>query len=218
MNAYRVANPDRMPRRHLRLLRAVVRIELEPCPDESSALAREAQLLRVLRPKFNRAGTWPGQPRFVAWRRSADQIELGVASAPPEGWKSFGPLGSSAFPLHAALVRLLWFAVEPGRAVASLPFGWARGRFEGKVAIRTGSKTEETAASVEMLFSGQPAGFCDWLRAQMQDDLHPFHRTALEADLEFIAQMGTLREAIGGGRENGGPRHWAAGGSWAPTP
>ena len=34
LTSYRVANPDRMPRRHLRLLRAVERIELQACPDE----------------------------------------------------------------------------------------------------------------------------------------------------------------------------------------
>lgn len=57
---YRVANPDRIPRRHLRLLRAVQQIQFELCLDESSALARESELLRSLRPRFNRAGTWPG--------------------------------------------------------------------------------------------------------------------------------------------------------------
>src|ERR1700683_3223656 len=35
---YRVANPDRMPRRHLRMLRAVERIEIQECDNESSAL------------------------------------------------------------------------------------------------------------------------------------------------------------------------------------
>jgi excinuclease ABC subunit C len=56
LGSYRVANPERLPRRHLRLLRAVVRIDLEECPNEPSALAREAELLRDLRPRFNRAG------------------------------------------------------------------------------------------------------------------------------------------------------------------
>ena len=45
---YRVANPDRLRKRHLRLLRAVARIELELCRDEQAALAREAELLLAL--------------------------------------------------------------------------------------------------------------------------------------------------------------------------
>ena len=64
LGSYRVANPDRMPRRHLRMLRAVVRVELRECPDEASALA--------LRPKFNRAGTVAGAtaPSRLAYQRS----------------------------------------------------------------------------------------------------------------------------------------------------
>src|SRR5258708_1497560 len=54
--SYRVANPDRMKRRHLRLVRAVVRIQLLECADESGALAKESELLRALQPRFNRAG------------------------------------------------------------------------------------------------------------------------------------------------------------------
>ena len=37
LSSYRVANPDRMARRHLRLLRQVVRIELQECADEMAA-------------------------------------------------------------------------------------------------------------------------------------------------------------------------------------
>ncbi len=68
LSSYRVANPDRMGRRHLRLLRQVVRIELLECSDEAAALAKEAELLRTLKPKFNRAGVWAGPPRFLLWR------------------------------------------------------------------------------------------------------------------------------------------------------
>ena len=39
-SSYRVANPDRLARRHLRLLRAVARVELQECADEASALAK----------------------------------------------------------------------------------------------------------------------------------------------------------------------------------
>src|SRR5436853_2484063 len=58
LGSYRVANPDRMSRRHLRLVNSASRIELHKCDSEASALAKEAALLRNLRPPFNRAGTW----------------------------------------------------------------------------------------------------------------------------------------------------------------
>src|SRR5258706_7623422 len=94
--SYRVANPDRMRPRHLRLVRAVARIDLQECPDESSALARESELLRALRPRFNRAGTWPVLPRFLAWRITEEGAQLAVREATEAGWVSCGPLGGGA--------------------------------------------------------------------------------------------------------------------------
>src|SRR3977135_3680562 len=43
--SYRVANPERMARRTLRLLRLVEHIGWEECSDEHSALQRESELL-----------------------------------------------------------------------------------------------------------------------------------------------------------------------------
>jgi len=65
LTSYRVANPDRLARRHLRLLRQVMKIGLQECTDEAAALAKESELLRALKPKFNRAGVWPGNPRYL---------------------------------------------------------------------------------------------------------------------------------------------------------
>ena len=62
LSSYRVANPERMPRRIIRLLHCVTRIEFDVCPDEASALQREESLICVLSPRFNRAGkVWPRQ-------------------------------------------------------------------------------------------------------------------------------------------------------------
>ena len=58
LNNYRNANPDRMPRRHLRMIREVARIEFEFCENETVALQHEKNLLRTHKPKFNRAGVW----------------------------------------------------------------------------------------------------------------------------------------------------------------
>src|SRR6266478_4546805 len=103
LTSYRVANPDRMPRRHLRMLRAVRRIEFEKCSDEISALARESELLRLLKPKFNRAGVWPGTPRYLVWSWAADRLEFAVTEMPETGWSALGPYGSGAVFLRVAL-------------------------------------------------------------------------------------------------------------------
>ena len=54
--SYRVANPERMPRRLIRLLHQVARIEFDVCADEQTATWREEMLICLLAPKFNRAG------------------------------------------------------------------------------------------------------------------------------------------------------------------
>ncbi len=81
LGSYRVANPDRLGRRHLRLLSQVARIDLQECADESAALAKEAELLLALKPKFNRAGVWPATPRYLVWRRTAHTLELAMRDA-----------------------------------------------------------------------------------------------------------------------------------------
>jgi predicted GIY-YIG superfamily endonuclease len=92
--SYRVANPDRMPRRILRLVHLVESIVFEECADETAALSREAELLLKLRPKLNRAGVWRRTERFVAWRAESFWIELGglsIACGRRFGSEGFGP-------------------------------------------------------------------------------------------------------------------------------
>src|SRR2546425_2478686 len=105
LRSYRVANPDRMPRRHLRLLRNVARIELQECPDEPTALVRESELLRSVRPRFNRAGTWPAPRRFLVWRCVEEQLQLAVAEIPDADWRFYCPPWGAAFVLRARLAR-----------------------------------------------------------------------------------------------------------------
>ncbi len=71
-------------------------MDLEECPDETCALARESELLRTLRPRFNRAGTWTGPPRFLAWRKTEQGLDLAVLPALEDGWLCHGPFGAGA--------------------------------------------------------------------------------------------------------------------------
>lgn len=61
LSSYRVANPERLPRRIMRLLFKVRRIEFDVCVSEAAAVEREAALICVLQPRFNHAGqVWSG--------------------------------------------------------------------------------------------------------------------------------------------------------------
>ncbi len=78
LSSYRVANPERMPRRMIRLLHRVTRIEWDECASEEAARHREESLICVLMPKFNAAGkAWPlnGSQRDIWKERRAGNNE-----------------------------------------------------------------------------------------------------------------------------------------------
>jgi predicted GIY-YIG superfamily endonuclease len=186
---YRVANPDRLARRHLRLLRAVTRIELEECPTESAALEREAGLLLGLRPRFNRAGTWAGAPRFFGWRAGVDGVELAIGSAPRPGWVWFGPFGMGVVVFRESLVRLLWCALDEQRGLAQLPLGWFWGRHPEVAQIR-GAPAAILDAKIYLgtFSSGRSDEFAAWVRERVAVRQHPFEVAALEEDLETVCR------------------------------
>lgn len=67
--SYRVANPERLPRRIIQLLFQVRRIELDVCANEAAAQFREEELIGALCPRFNVTGVvWPTKRRMVMQR------------------------------------------------------------------------------------------------------------------------------------------------------
>ncbi len=192
LGSYRVANPDRMRRRHLRLLRAATRIDLEECADEPAALARESELLRALRPRFNRAGTWLAPSRFFIWRVTDQGIELGIADTFIAGWHSQGSLGGAVFAVRGLLLRLLWCALQPERGFAGMPAGWFQGPSRERVTIPspacTCSALRQAEAQLLSLFAGSPDGFLDWIRHRTSQQVHPFELAALGSDMEALKE------------------------------
>jgi predicted GIY-YIG superfamily endonuclease len=196
--SYRVANPQRLAPRHLRLLRAVTRIELRPCNDEFSALESEASLLRTLRPVFNRAGTWPGPPRYLAWQLRRDSLALAVLESAEPGWHCYGPLGAKATTVRAALARLLWCALNPNAGVSGLPEGWFAGRL-----VRIASLSlvwlpapdhVRLTSSIDDFLSGLGGSFCEWISEWTNGWTHPVDLAVREADLETITRFVASRD------------------------
>jgi hypothetical protein len=187
LSHYRVANPDRMGRRHLHLLRQVVRIELQECADELAALAREAELLRALKPKFNRAGVWPATPRFLVWRWVGRTVELATSETPAIGWLVFGPFGSGVVFLRAALVRLLWYALNPASGSTSMPQGWFHGRLGAVAAIEANSGGVDLVLA--KLFEGDTDGFVAWIGERTTLLVKAYDLEMRDADLETVTNV-----------------------------
>jgi predicted GIY-YIG superfamily endonuclease len=191
LNSYRVANPDRLSRRYLRLLRAVARIELQECPDETAALAREAELLLALKPKFNRAGTWPATPRFLVWQRDGTRLALAISETPAMGWQAFGPFGGGAIHLRAALARLLWYALNPAAGSSTMPAGWMHGRLGAVAEVTVVGTAERGSSEVEpilaKLFAGEAEGFVAWVGEQTKPLVQALDLAMRDADLETVS-------------------------------
>ena len=199
LNNYRLANPDRMPRRHLRMVREVARIEIQICSTESDAARHESKLIRSLKPRFNRAGVWPGSPKFIAWQRHEDRLELAVADIPESRWRRVGPVAGARY-LHRSLARVLWLVANPGRRWAELPAGWVHGRFAGSVIIDCGKATEKIAHFLDAFLSEEIGSYIPWLRSFFSDHMNPFDRSIVDAELEALDDFIERRQRIAGSR------------------
>jgi hypothetical protein len=192
---YRLANPDRMARRHLRMVNEVARIDFEFCPTEAAALKHEKKLIRTLKPKFNRAGVWQGKPKFLVWRRDDSRLELEVVETPATGWQRFGPLGGGAVYLQRSLARLLWLAVNEGRSLGEMPSGWMRSDLTGRLRIGCAGLSDEVIQALEGFFFGVPAEFLLWLGGRYSHRVVPFERRFIETELEALQEFGE-RQAV----------------------
>lgn len=197
LGQYRVANPDRLRGRHLRLLHAVARIEWRVCASEVEALAREAELLRALRPPFNRAGTWPGTPRYLAWRVVEGGLELAIVDEVQTGWDCHGPATGLGKVLRCVITRLVWRMLNQGQSVAMLPPGWFDGQIPDPVSMAPHRDFSGHAVCPGQrlvdLFTGDGHEFWGWAREALASATHPFEQAALAADLEVVADFAIRR-------------------------
>ncbi len=186
---YRLANPDRMPRRHLKMVNEVTKIELRHCKSDAGAIKTERKLIRELRPKFNRAGVWPGKTKFLVWRCEQQAIELSVRETPETGWQRFGPLGGGATHLQRSLARLMWLAVNPDQPMSKMPAGWMKGGFKESTVIKCGDLFKETSAAFEQYFFGDAESFVLWLGEKFSHRIVPFERRVIDAELETLREF-----------------------------
>lgn len=197
LGSYRVANPERMKQRTLRLLRLVEQIAWEECADEAAALRRESELLLSLKPRFNRACVWRGPDRFLTWRTRPEGLELAVVEpgeARVEGWQRAGPFGGQVRPLHRALVRLLWCRLHPAAGLAGMPAGWWRGGHGPRVLLphTDAGLTHELSHRLMALISEGD----DSLLKSLPPVAAPFEQALRDEDLEFVAKHLAARGAM----------------------
>jgi predicted GIY-YIG superfamily endonuclease len=115
LGSYRASTSERAPRKLIRLLHRVERIDWDLCPDEPAACARERALIRALQPRFNTQGVRPPKTWFIGWRQGPDSLGLALGEALDDYPEVRGPF-VFARPAFAALLRSLWRQAHPQRA------------------------------------------------------------------------------------------------------
>ncbi len=108
LGSYKNAQPDRAPRKVIRLIHQVDSIVWERCATAAAARLRENELLRVHRPQFNRANVYPRAYSFLWVEHGPAGTELGRSQDPEALGQVFGAFKGGALPGYNALLRLLW--------------------------------------------------------------------------------------------------------------
>ncbi|MBM3844958.1 MAG: nucleotide excision repair endonuclease [Verrucomicrobia bacterium] len=189
--AYKVANPDRLPRRTLRLLHTATCIQWELCRDEAAALEREAILLLEKRPRFNRAGVWKASSQMLGWRVVEGTIEFDAHESEIAGWSYAPPMGRGSHALARRLVRLIWPALRPGNSILNLPEGWFAGRF--KLPLQLSPQEPQAAALLSQYIACLVAGDLQPLKQWLAVPPGLFDKSSQTTDLEWLEDMFVAR-------------------------
>jgi hypothetical protein len=122
IGSYRHVTPERHPRRSLRLVARVRRIEWELCATAADAIERERVLLLEHRPPFNRAGVWSGPAWWLSFEILPGILRLNLG----RDENGLGPLPSSFRHAFGALVRCIYRCAFPDHGLHTFPHGLTR--------------------------------------------------------------------------------------------
>jgi len=187
LNSYRHVHPDRDSRKTVRLVHLARRIEWEVCDSPVSAVLRENELLRTLRPRFNRMNVYPKACFFIAVDREEGLLRLTLTRDTGAPGKLFGAFRGAAWPF-AALCRLLFIAGHTNLSLGHFP-----SRLLTTAPLRTqGFGLEEALAQqVEDYLAGDSMGVVESLIGVCSDVQMrtPFEQNLMLADLISVEEF-----------------------------
>ena len=163
------------------------RIEWEVCDSPVSAVLRENELLRTLRPRFNRMNVYPKACFFIALDREEGRLRLTLTRDKTVSGKLLGAFRGAAWPF-AALCRLLFIAGHCNMSLGHFP-----SRLLTAAPLRSQSfgLEEGFAQVVEDYLAGDSMGLVETLMGvcagvQMRT---PFEQNLMLADLVCVEEF-----------------------------
>lgn len=176
-------------RKTIRLIHAACRLEWEVCKSETAALLRENELLRTLRPRFNRVGTWPRSARFVVIETHQEAVSLRLVQDPVAltGPFCFGAFRGAGIAL-AILARLLWLAGNPGSQARHLPHAVASARTRRSLILPHPDGTS-WAEDLRCFFAGDHDHLAGLIASRLSEPESPFERGFVGAQFDGLADF-----------------------------
>ncbi len=161
-----------------------------------AARRREVELLQIHRPKFNVMDTWPAARRWIGLALNGPRLELSLRTEPSAGEKVFGPFKAGSIHAYAALLRLLWAAVNQPASPHDFP-AWLLGFNPPREFVVTlhhnlaNSDGDNLVLCLEKFLAGKSTTFLDFLSDAPPADaaISNFQRNLLAEDLETLTNL-----------------------------
>ena len=187
LNSYRHVHPERDSRKTNRLVHLVRRIDWEVCDSPVSAVLRENELLRTLRPRFNRMNVYPKACFFIGVERDGGLLRLTLTRDTTLTGKLFGAFKGAAWPF-ASLCRLLFIASH-----RDVIFGHFPSRLLTTAPLRTQyfGLEESVGSLVEDYMAGESVSLVEALTdvCSEVDMRTPFEQNLMLADLVSVEEF-----------------------------
>ncbi len=144
IGSYRHVSPEKNPKRTLRLVHRIYKVDWVTCSSAEEAVIMERDLLLEHRPSFNRAGVWKGDPWWLSVQNDDQRMAVNLTRAESE----IGPLPPSFRYALASLIRCLFRVMHPDLPMSVYPHGLFNRALPLETALRF-PNVIETAALVQ---------------------------------------------------------------------
>lgn len=193
IGSYRHVSPEKNPKRTLRLVHRVVRIEWKECVSPQEAIELESVLLLEHRPPFNRAGVWKGDPWFLKIEASTDRLNLELVREQ----SGIGPLPSPFRYVLGSLVRCIFRLYLPSVPLSSYPHGL----FDAAVPLTLSLALPDAVEAAEAL-RAYADGQCELLLSKLEgmplavsESQQEYWQEELERLKKYAAKAQKVRES-----------------------
>ncbi len=176
IGSYRHVTPEKNPKRTLRLVHRVVKIEWQECGSPTEAIELERVLLLEHRPPFNRVGVWKGEPWWLKIEAGADRLRLELCREEQETGSGTGPHPPAFRYLFGSLVRCLYRASLPSAPLSAYPHGL----FNATVPLAISLPLPDIAAGADTMRS-----FAQGIHAPLLTQLEAMPLGATTAEQEY---------------------------------